>query len=296
MRVKEEFFSRGNFKIGNGQSRRFWEDTWLGDAPLAIQYPDLYSIVYRKQVLVANVLSHSPLNITFRRSLSGNKWNRWLHLVNRLMLIELSSDQDLFVWSLTNSGKFTVKSMYLDMMNDNTKYLKRYIWKIKVPLKIKIFMWFFHHKVLLTKANLSNKKWEGRKTCCFCHKDETIQHLFFECPFAKVIWRIIHMTFNLAPPKNVTNLFGNWLKDIPKKEFLQIRVGVCAIVWAMWNVRKDFIFKKPRTPTFLQVIPLAIHWIRMWSYLQPVEDRQDMDSGCNRLEMVARDIYSQCGW
>jgi hypothetical protein len=91
MRVKEEFFSRGNFKIGNGQSMRFWEDTWLGDAPLAIQYPDLYSIVHRKQVLVANVLSHSPPNITFRRSLTGNKWNRWLHLVNRLMLIKLNS-------------------------------------------------------------------------------------------------------------------------------------------------------------------------------------------------------------
>jgi hypothetical protein len=50
MRVKEEFFSRGNFKIGNGQSMRFWEDTWLGGAPLAIQYPDLYSIVHQKQL------------------------------------------------------------------------------------------------------------------------------------------------------------------------------------------------------------------------------------------------------
>jgi hypothetical protein len=81
------------------------------------------------------------------------------------------------------------------------------------------------------------------------------------------------MTFNLAPPKNVTNLFGNWLKDFPKKEVLQIRVGVCAIVWAMWNVRNNFIFNKPRTPIFLQVIPLAIHWIRMWSYLQHAERR-----------------------
>jgi hypothetical protein len=71
------------------------------------------------------------------------------------------------------------------------------------------------------------------------------------------------MTFNVALPKNVTNLFGNLLKDIPKKEVLQIRVGVCAIVWAMWNVRNNFIFNKPRTPTFLRVIPLAIHWIRM---------------------------------
>jgi hypothetical protein len=32
----------------------------------------------------------------------------------------------------------------------------------------------------------------------------------------------------LAPPKNVTNLFCNWLKGIPKKEVMQIRVGICA--------------------------------------------------------------------
>jgi hypothetical protein len=73
MRVKEEFFSRGHFKIGNGHSTRFWEDTWLGDAPLTSQYPDSYSIVHRKQVLVANVMFQYPLNITFRRALTGNK-------------------------------------------------------------------------------------------------------------------------------------------------------------------------------------------------------------------------------
>jgi hypothetical protein len=49
----------------------------------------------------------------------------------------------------------------------------------------------------------------------------------------------------------------------------------------MWNVRNDFIFNNPKSPTFLQVIPMAIHWIRTWSYLQPVEGRRDMDSGCN---------------
>jgi hypothetical protein len=39
MRVKEDFFSRGTFKVGNGENTRFWEDTWLGDKPLAQQYP-----------------------------------------------------------------------------------------------------------------------------------------------------------------------------------------------------------------------------------------------------------------
>jgi hypothetical protein len=60
-----------------------------------------------------------------------------------------------------------------------------------------------------------------------------IQHLFFDCLLAKIIWRVIHMIFGLEPPKNVNNLFKNWLKGISKKDLIQVRVGVCAIIWAM---------------------------------------------------------------
>jgi hypothetical protein len=38
---------------------------------------------------------------------------------------------------------------------------------------------------------------------------------------------------------------------------------------------------------------LTIHWIYMWPDLQPAEQRQDMDIGCNHLETVARDIYGR---
>jgi hypothetical protein len=54
------------------------------------------------------------------------------------------------------------------------------------------------------------------------------------------------MTFGLAPPKNITNLFGNWLKGIPKNDLVQIRVGVCAIIWAIWNTRNDWVFNEPK--------------------------------------------------
>jgi hypothetical protein len=62
--------------------------------------------------------------------------DQWLNLVSRLMEVQLSSAQDIFRWNLTASGEFSVKSMYLDFMNGNTNFLKRYIWKIKVLLKI----------------------------------------------------------------------------------------------------------------------------------------------------------------
>ena len=110
------------------------------------------------------------------------------------------------------------------------------------------------------------------------------------------MWRIVHMAFNITPPKNIIHLFGSWLNGIHKKELKQIRVGVCAVLWAMWNVRNDFVFNKPKKPSFLQVIPMITHWIRSWSFLQPVEQRHVMESGCTRLESVMKDFYNRAGW
>jgi hypothetical protein len=54
----------------------------------------------------------------------------------------------------------------------------RDIWKFKIPLKIKIFMWYLHKVVVLIKDNLAKKNWSERKYCSFCLTDETIPHLF----------------------------------------------------------------------------------------------------------------------
>ena len=144
------------------------EDTWLGDKPLSSQYPSLYRIAHRKEVTVASVLSPAPpINITFRRTLNGNRWNRWLQLLARLMEIQLNDNQDVFKWNLTASGKFTVKSLYLDYMSEHAHFNCKYLWKMKVPLKIKIFMWFLRRKVVLTKDNLAKRKWEGSKKVLF---------------------------------------------------------------------------------------------------------------------------------
>ena len=98
MRVKSAFFNRTKFIIGNGTNTRFWEDTWLGETPLALQYPSLYSIVQRRDAYVATILQSIPLNIHFRRTLAGNRWEAWLHLVSRLMEVQLSHQPDQLRW------------------------------------------------------------------------------------------------------------------------------------------------------------------------------------------------------
>ena len=138
MGVKEEFFSRGLFKVNNGKGTRFWEDIWLGDTPLQQQYTSLYIIAQQKNVLVHDVFSGAPpINITFRRALIGDRWDSWSHLCLRLMDINLNDDPDVFTWKLTTNGVFTVKSMYEDLMNGHTRFLRKYLWKLKVPVEDK---------------------------------------------------------------------------------------------------------------------------------------------------------------
>lgn len=137
MRVKNDLVCQGFFKIGDGTTVKFQEDVQLGDNTLAQQYPALYNIVQQKNILVADVLNQTPLNIVFRRGLTGSKWNDWLHLCQKLMLVTLIQNKDSFHWRLTPTVSFTVKSIYLNLMNEHARYLRMYLWKLKIPLKIK---------------------------------------------------------------------------------------------------------------------------------------------------------------
>jgi hypothetical protein len=296
MRVKEKFMARGFFKLGDGSIVRFWEDIWMGDTSLAAQYPSLYNIVQHKNVTVAHVLAQSPLDIRFRRHLAGHKWTSWLHLCQRLMAVQLNDELDRFIWKLTPSGLFSVKSMYEDLMNEPTPFLRKYLWKLKIPLKIKIFMWFLNNKVLLTKDNLVKRKWKGCSKCVFCGEQETVEHLFISCSFARLIWRTVDFAFGLPPPANVTNMFGNWLNGVNRQLKGQIRIGVSALCWSIWRCRNEVVFNKKSKFSFMQVIHMMVFWIQLWAFLLPLEQRDAMASGCIRLQMVVQDILCRAGW
>jgi len=139
--------------------------------------------------------------VSFRRSLSGHTLTLWHNLVARIghvLLNNNNNNDDVFHWNLNQSGMFTVSSMYklLILMykvlisNGNVQFDK-YLWKLKMPLKLKIFLWYLKRGVVLTKVNLARYNWKGNKQCCFCSSDETIQHLFFDCHIAKFLWRAV---------------------------------------------------------------------------------------------------------
>lgn len=133
-----------------------------------MQYPCSYNIVQRKGAYVANVLESVPLNLQFGRSLQGDRWIVWIGLVRRLMEGNLSDEADRLHWKLSKNGIFSIKTMYLDLIDSGSIPRSIHIWRIKVPLRIKNLTWFVHKEVILTKDNLAKRNWLGNKSCGFC--------------------------------------------------------------------------------------------------------------------------------
>lgn len=259
-------------------------------------YPALYNIVRYKDETIAKVLASSPPNVTFRRTLLGPRLALWNSLLQRLSTIQLFDGPDVFRWNLLESGKFSVGSMYKALIQpsipvDNNKK----IWKMKIPLKTKIFAWYLRRGVILTKDNLVKRNWHGCTKCVFCHHDETIKHLFFQCSFARTIWSLIQMASGIYPPTSVANIFGNWLFGIDVKYRILIRVGALAVIWSLWLCRNDKVFNN-KASSFLQVIYRSTALLRLWTPLQRLEFRDLFAEVCTRLEDTARDIFSRHGW
>jgi hypothetical protein len=129
--------------------------------------------------------------------------------------------------------------IHTEMLVDNNNK----IWKMKMPLKIKIFARYNLRKgVVLTKDNLVKRNWHVSQQCVFCHHNETIKRLFFQCNFSHSIWSVIQMASNLNPPTGVDNMFGNWLLGIDNTYMILIRVGALALIWSLWLCINGLVF------------------------------------------------------
>ena len=83
-------------------------------------------VARKKQSTVAEVMSTTPLNISFRRAIVGQKLIEWNNLILRLANITLPNENDYFIWSLHKNGQFSVKSMYAAIMNSNIQIKREF--------------------------------------------------------------------------------------------------------------------------------------------------------------------------
>jgi hypothetical protein len=145
--------------VRSGGQTFFWEDVWLGGTPLKIQFPDLYKFSDDPRALVADCGSTDGWEVGFRRTLTVNEMEQRDALFAILQGVTLdSTGRDEVSWAFEKSKNFTTKSLYRFITHrgvrlDNSKN----IWKTKLPLKIKVFLWKVANNRLQTATELTKR-------------------------------------------------------------------------------------------------------------------------------------------
>jgi hypothetical protein len=83
----------------------------------------------------------------------------WYNLVQCLVYVRLSIKKDYFKWNLTSSSQFTIQSVYRTLINNGYVCHHKVLRKLKLSLKINIFMWYLLKRVILTNDNLAICNW-----------------------------------------------------------------------------------------------------------------------------------------
>jgi hypothetical protein len=135
---------------------RFWEDLWLGDKPLCKCSSRLYGLTFSKNVLISDVFNSDWSVINFRRNLWDETAAMRQELLNLCANVNLV-EEDRCRWLLTKSGNISVKSMYLALKMGAVKWKHRNVWSVKIPLKMKVFVWLAFNKNILTKDVLMRR-------------------------------------------------------------------------------------------------------------------------------------------
>ena len=212
--------------------------------------------------------------------------------------VNLNDDEDRCRWILTKSGKFSERSMYLALKMTTVKWQHRDVWVVKIPLKIKIFLWLAFHNSVLTKDVLIKRGWKGKDSkCCICNELESLDHMFFHCSLAKFIWGVIRCATGLVDVPTHFQDVSAWVMKFSTKERNIVAVGVAAVFWAIWRARNAAVFYHVYPHDPIVVMYSISNWIEKWSIMQKGNASQELRIVARRLAKVASEVFGKRhGW
>ena len=127
------------------------------------------------------------------------------------------------------------------------KRMKR-VWKSKLPMKLKVFLWLAFHDRLQTGVELKKRKWKRDQHCRLCGVPETRDHLFFECVMAKFVWSYFKEALGWDRiPTNLQDLFDTWLPFGCNSYMLKLFL-LSVVLWALWTSRNKRAIEKKFVP------------------------------------------------
>ncbi|XP_020086180.1 uncharacterized protein LOC109708769 [Ananas comosus] len=230
----------------------FWSHKWCGEISLQSLLPELFNKVELKVCNVKDCFSTNGWRWRWRKILKGTESESqrlgWaIQAFNELLSnFHTVNSRDNLCWRWNKGQGFIVKSVY-EMFNDRgvKDDLPAKIWRLRVPKKVKIFIWLVLKKRIPTIDNLNKRGWTGNQSCVLCAcAQETVDHLLLTIVFSRFL---MTRTFDEAMDVQFDDdIRGFWEKEMERgngQAAVKRQCSLAAIWWVLWRQRNNVIFK-----------------------------------------------------
>jgi len=159
-------------------------------------------------------------------------------VMENTILEELNND----AWTYSGGAtKFRPTIAYRKMLgHQEVDPAFKWLWKSYCQPKHKVFYWLLLKDRLSTRNILKEKNMAlDSYNCEICSLivEETVDHLFWHCPFAQHCWRILNLS-TIQAGGAFENVMA--IKDQIQSQFFMVVVVLMS--WTIWWVRNELIF------------------------------------------------------
>jgi hypothetical protein len=239
MNLVDSFRQLATCKVNIGDTAMFWHGQWdLGI--LRLQFPQLHSFSQKGNISVQKFLMqtdfqnfHTPIFI-----IASNQLLSLARLVSTINVDANTPDQWSYIW---NSPMFTVKKAYKALKGTMpVSPVFKWMWASNVGGKYKFFFWLLLRDRLNTRNLLRRKnKNLDEYVCVLCQQgvEETLEHLFFCCPFSLRCWTFIGFFWDISLP--LSEMVVHARTAFGLAIFREIAI---LAAWCIWTHRNSIIF------------------------------------------------------
>ncbi|KAM2896759.1 hypothetical protein COP2_006481 [Malus domestica] len=256
----KKILERGRrWRVGDGSSIRVKYDPWL-------PRPHTFRVISKHldmPVMVKDLIN--PVTGSWMVDLVKGCFEEEESNIILGIPTSLEGCNDRIIWHHTSNGDYTVKTGYgiVMEMQENCELGRKgtrgcsrrdepdkcwmEIWRLKVPNKMKYFIWRCCTSSLAARGNLHRRRMRVNTTCVLCgDAKETEHHLFFECEFSRVFWFScpLQLDIKLATRKDFGDCWYSLCNRFRKEKNHELILQECVfIMWRIWKCCNDLLFK-----------------------------------------------------